>query len=336
MLSCLLPLAVILARSVNGQDATGQGEVVMQPLNTPNQEGMTGDEALQAAMGEVQPIVTVGPSIPPDASGIEGCPDQCAPLYSVQMGWENGCVGLTQLVNATLEDCEERCCSDWRCEVWQFGDDGCWQGKAHKCNADRGDTSVTAGAMLQHGGIKIIDPKFTRTWCEDMDRIVFAHGDAIENQDKCRKLCYSDAQCIIWQSTDAGVCHLGPKMKDDGTRHEVDCDETKPSANLMITGERIEHICNPASISAAPKEEGLDNTLLVTLGIAGGVLALAAMGSALFFHGDAQAKATRDISLEASEEEESDEEETPRAPLTAYQGNVVYTPTPPPMVYRQY
>lgn len=305
MLAGFLPLAVLFAPSVHGQGNYESTAAV----------GQTNPEAL---LMDPNRFVTVGPSIAPQVT-VGGCPNQCSVLQDRKWGWEDGCIGLTQIENATLSDCQMGCCNDWRCEVWQWSERGCFRGTAKLCGVERTDITVAAGQQIQHGNVKILDPEKTRTKCKDMYIHNFAHGSHVQKQSKCRDLCYSDSSCILWQATSAGSCHYGPKMRDDGTRHDVDCDETLGGADSFVTGELIEHYCEsaPAQVTQPPPSGPGWGTIAAIVGALLGVAILAAI---FFAHHSKKPPKKRAMKVPEPEEEK---------PL-----NYTYVPTPPPTQYR--
>jgi len=182
----------------------------------------------------------------------EACASHCQVLQDVQTGWEDHCLGL-QLFNAstTAEECQQWCCNDPNCEVWQWGNKRdyasrnslgqCYIGKGLECSSDRmDDFLVLAGQRqrIEHGSVDNTVKLDIDKWCtgaQMRQATGLNHLASFEQVvSDCREACYSDATCSIWEYSGSRGCWYG--VADDCTARALDPGD-------MAAGEHVGRIC---------------------------------------------------------------------------------------------
>jgi hypothetical protein len=214
-------------------------------------------------------------------------------LEDVSSGWYDACLGLKKQMTtddppvpiSTAEACKATCVDDMHCSVWQLvkhnEDPVCWSGSVfHGClsrgSGDPNSKAVTtfegdlvAGESLQHGFIKVVGPK-TDAQVMGLKHFVEKTGEAADRMERCKKICYTDTTCTVWQYGSDG-CWVEHKPTNPAGDSKND---TKWLEGLL-GGETVEHTCPPYV-----PEEGLPWPWIIT-GIVLGLLALAAIIYAL-------------------------------------------------------
>jgi hypothetical protein len=184
------------------------------------------------------------PNLPTPATA--GCAnlEQCCPLLDVGKGWEGGCMDLKPMYGIKdMHACHKTCCDDWKCEVWQWCETGCWQGLAKDCSASRKDVTIYGGMMIQTG--RMNTQNIVGKACLYLTEHKFGEGTALEQMVKCKYLCYADTQCTIWQSSKDGGCFYGET-------DELDCDVNYDGAENMVAGEIVSRACAGSNQAVCP------------------------------------------------------------------------------------
>jgi len=181
------------------------------------------------------------------------CRKDCQIIRDVRAGWGDNCLGLTQISeNATETFCQQACCADIACTVWQYGgsSDGaryeCWTGEGSSCRTNRSDSFVvSAGQRLSHGhvtGKTLLNAELGNSWCSGaaMLKVDFQLQDSDSIQSaRCRDICYSDGQCGTWQYSMTSGCWHG--------NAESCSNVVSPDTTSMTGGERLTRTCGAAS-----------------------------------------------------------------------------------------
>jgi len=180
------------------------------------------------------------------------CRGRCQVIQDVANGWEGHCLGL-QLAgqNTTTGQCRDSCCKNADCEVWQWGNPrdregdtlgSCYTGRGLECSGDRfDDFLVLAGQRITHGTVSEALPLDLGRWCigTGMEQApdVSAQGEGGRYQtsvEECRRTCYDDQGCSIWEHSTSEGCWLG--FSDTCTRDSE-------GAGTMVAGERVARAC---------------------------------------------------------------------------------------------
>jgi len=171
-------------------------------------------------------------------------------IQDIANGWEGLCVGL-QLRNAstTATACREACCSDPKCEVWQWGNTRekasesglgvCKTGRGLECSSDHFENFlVLAGQRVSHGAPSETFKLETGQWCTGtgMRQAELRAAQATQAALKeCREVCYEDASCSVWQYSTVEGCWYGSA---DRCPHGG-----AAGAAGMVSGEKVVRTC---------------------------------------------------------------------------------------------
>eukprot|EP00929_Paragymnodinium_shiwhaense_P030910 TRINITY_DN17423_c0_g1_i1.p2 TRINITY_DN17423_c0_g1~~TRINITY_DN17423_c0_g1_i1.p2 ORF type:complete len:253 (+),score=43.77 TRINITY_DN17423_c0_g1_i1:122-880(+) len=187
-------------------------------------------------------------------AGGAACSDQCQVLQDVHLGWEDTCIGLVPVnESTTASECRRRCCGDPECEVWQWGNHHdiastvgpgkCLLGKGIECSSDPlNDFLVLAGQRISHTTVSRREPLATGRWCtgDQMRQAPLAGGSSFsQNSHTCKKVCYDDNACALWEYSSARGCWYGASDL---------CVHMGAKDLGQVTGERIWRACGDSGL----------------------------------------------------------------------------------------
>lgn len=287
--------------------------------------------SLVTAQENADPVFTTT-----DGANSSTCPNITV-LQEVSSGWYDACMGLKKFPDAgTAELCKATCVDDMHCSVWQLvnnsGTPTCWSGSTfHGCLA-RGGTDpnapkvekfegdLLAGESLQHGFVKVVSAGTAETM--GLKHFVEKTGTDEEKLERCKKICYTDCTCTVWQYGADGcwIEHLPTFAKG----------ETKPDSEWtkgMLGGETIEHTCPPYV-----EPEGLPWPWIIA-GIIVALLALAAI--AYFCMKKPKVKKTRAVKIEPKKDPPLVPLFIPQPTVLIPQQSVIMAP-PQPVIQQQF